>query len=412
MKNIYVVATLDTKGSEAEFVQRRMLEQLLDLGSEIQIKLIDAGCLGTPMVVADIGRQAVFAAAGTSVEQMATVKDRLSSIRAAALGVRALLLQAHANGELAAVFGLGGSAGTQIATTAMQALPLGLPKLMVSTVASGQVHPYVGNADILLMNSVVDLCGLNGINQLVLAQAAAAMVGMVQMRTLANNHQKPIIAASMFGVTTPCVEYAKDILESAGYEVLVFSANGVGGRAMENLIAQGSVAGVLDITTTELADEIVGGLLSAGPGRLTAAVAKGIPQVVSVGATDMVNFQSPSSVPTVFSQRLFHRHNDHVTLMRTTVEENVRIGEDLARKLAAAKDPTFVSVLLPEFGVSALDHKSQPFDDPRARRGLFEAIKQNCGEVEVTEVAAHINDKVFARLAAQTLLNLIQRSRS
>jgi uncharacterized protein (UPF0261 family) len=262
-----------------------------------------------------------------------------------------------------------------------------------------------------MLNSVVDISGINRISRAILANAAAAMAGMVQGTTgdatagsssRAAGHDKPLIAATMFGVTTPCVERAKAVLTAAGYEVLVFHATGAGGQAMESLINDGLIAGVLDITTTELADELVGGFLTAGPDRLTAAGRKGVPQVVSVGATDMVNFHAPETVPERFKGRKFYQHNASVTLMRTTPEENSRIGADIGRKLAAATGPAVI--FLPLQGVSAIDHAGQPFDDPVARTALFAAIRENCGAVSVTELDCHINDPQFAEAMAKSLM--------
>ncbi len=305
---------------------------------------------------------------------------------------------------------LGGSAGTTIGTAAMRALPLGMPKLMVSTLASGQVRHYVGDKDILMLNSVVDLSGLNRITTPVLDAAARAMAGMVLLpRTAIAAAQRPLIAATMFGVTTPCVEQAAAVLERAGYEVLVFHATGSGGQTMESLIDEGLFAGVLDVTTTELADELVGGFLSAGPQRLTAAAKRGVPQVVSVGATDMVNFHAPASVPDRFRGRQFYHHNPSVTLMRTTVEESARIGADIGRKLSAASGP--LSVLLPARGVSAIDRAGQPFDDPAARRALFTALREAGPDLDLYELDCHINDSQFAITAASRLLELIEASK-
>jgi uncharacterized protein (UPF0261 family) len=221
---------------------------------------------------------------------------------------------------------------------------------------------------------------------------------------------RPIVAATMFGVTTPCVERARGVLERAGYEVVVFHATGNGGQAMESLIAEGLIDGVLDLTTTELADEHVGGFLSAGPDRLTAAGAKGIPQVVSTGAADMVNFYGPSSVPEKFTDRLFYRHNANVTLMRTTAEECKAIGADIARKLSAARGP--VAVLLPARGVSAIDREGQPFDDPGARRALHDAVRSGLPASVVSEVDRHINDPEFAEAAARRLIDMLGASKT
>jgi uncharacterized protein (UPF0261 family) len=263
-----------------------------------------------------------------------------------------------------------------------------------------------------MLNSIVDIAGLNRVSRPILSQAARAMAGLVShpgpTTDASDKPDKPLIAATMFGVTTPCVERARETLERAGCEVLVFHATGNGGQAMESLIDEGLISGVLDITTTELADELVGGFLSAGPERLTAAARAGIPQVVSTGAVDMVNFYAPESVPAQFANRTFYRHNAHVTLMRTTPEENIRIGIDIARKLSVATGP--LSVLLPARGVSAIDRAGQPFDDPVARRALHDAIRSGLRGVEVTELDLHINDPEFAEAAARKLLELMKRN--
>ncbi len=289
----------------------------------------------------------------------------------------------------------------------MRALPLGVPKVMVSTLASGMVRQYVGDKDIFMLNSVVDILGLNRVSRQVLSQAARAMAGLVKHPApAAQPDDKPLVAATMFGVTTACVERARETLERAGYEVLVFHATGNGGQAMESLIADGLIAGVLDITTTELADEHVGGFLSAGPDRLTAAGKAGIPQVVSTGALDMANFYAPESVPERFKDRLFYKHNANVTLMRTTTEENAQIGAGIARKLSTAKGP--VAVLLPKRGVSAIDKQGQPFDDPAARQALHDAIRSGVDGADVEELDLHINDPEFADAAAAKLIEMMK----
>jgi uncharacterized protein (UPF0261 family) len=291
----------------------------------------------------------------------------------------------------------------------MRALPLGVPKLMVSTLASGQVAHYVGSKDVMMLNAVVDIAGLNRISRVVLARAAQAMSAMAQAGPVApSKGDRPLIAASMFGVTTPCVERARAELEAAGYEVLVFHATGSGGRTLESLVESGLIAGVLDITTTELADELVGGFLSAGPERLTAAVRAGVPQVVSVGALDMVNFHGPETVPSKFAQRTFYRHNAHVTLMRTTPAECRELGREIGRKLSGASAHSVL--LFPLRGVSAIDREGQPFDDPAARAELLAGLKETRASTELVELDAHINDPSFATHAARRLLELLARA--
>lgn len=401
MKTVYILATLDTKGVEAAFVR----DQLARL--KVPAQIVDTGCIGSPAVEADIPRDEVFKAAGTSLAAMREKNDRGEAVKMAAKGVSVLIKDLYDRGDVGGILGLGGSAGTIIGTSAMRALPIGVPKVMVSTLASGTVRQFVGDKDILMMNSIVDILGINRISRPILQNAARAVAGMVSLPAApAEGADKPLVAVTMFGVTTKGVMRAKETLEKAGYEVLVFHATGNGGQAMESLIAEGLIAGVLDLTTTELADELCGGFLTAGPERLTAAGKAGIPQVVSVGAVDMVNFYAPDSVPARYKGRKFYQHNPVVTLMRTTSEENTRIGADLGAKVAAAKGPK--SILLPKRGVSAIDAAGQPFDDPEARQALFTAIRQSAKGVEIAELDNHINDPEFADAAARKLLDLMK----
>lgn len=399
-RDVFVLATLDTKGREAAYVR----DLLASYGLAVQ--LVDVGCQQPPVVEPTVSREEVFTAAGEDVARLAAAGDRGAAVSAAARSAAAWMAAQHAAGRIAGVISIGGSAGTTIGTAAMRALPIGVPKVMVSTLASGQVRHYVGDKDILMLNSIVDIAGLNRVTREVLGEAARALAGMVLLeRPEGEGSAKPLVAATMFGVTTPCVERAKAVLEQAGYEVLVFHATGAGGQAMESLVRDGVIAGVLDITTTELADELVGGVLSAGPTRLTAAAECGVPQVVSVGATDMVNFHAPPTVPEKFRGRKFYEHNPSVTLMRTTAEECAQIGAEIGQKLSNARGP--VSVFLPARGVSAIDRAGQPFDDPAARQALFNAVRGHTGTIELHEVDAHINDPVFAEALARRLLEML-----
>jgi len=400
--SVYLLATLDTKGAELDYVRDCLS------AAGIESVVLDAGCLGEPAIAADVPREQVFEAGGTTLDAARAGGDRGAAIETAAAGAAAIVAGAHAAGKLSGVLAIGGSAGTTIGTTAMRRLPLGVPKLMVSTLASGNVRSFVGDKDILMLNPIVDIAGLNRISRTVLGEAARAMAGMVHFPPPAAAEDRPLIAATMFGVTTPCVERAREVLEQAGFEVLVFHATGSGGQAMESLIRDGVLAGVLDITTTELADEIVGGVLSAGPDRLTAAAEGGVPQVVSVGATDMVNFGPMATVPEAFRNRNLYKHNENVTLMRTTAEECAAIGKDLASKVVRSQGPA--AIVLPLEGVSQIDRTGQPFDDPEARAALFEAIRRNHGGVELIELDRHINDPAVAEVAAGKLLELIRQT--
>jgi uncharacterized protein (UPF0261 family) len=313
------------------------------------------------------------------------------------------------------ILGIGGSAGTTIGTAAMRALPFGVPKVMVSTLASGQTRPYVGGSDMVMVHPVADLSGLNRLTRTALRNAAMALAGMVSLpHTKAATAEGPgraLIAATMFGVTTPCVDRARRNLEAHGLEVVVFHATGVGGQAMESLARNRQVAGLLDLTTTELADELVGGVLTAGPERLEEGVRQGLPQVVSVGALDMVNFGPRPTVPERFAGRKFHVHNPSVTLMRTTPEENAALGRRMAEVLGRARAP--MALMIPQRGVSALDAPGQPFHDPVANRALFEALSvalSGHSWVNLIVRDEHINDPAFADAVAATLLALLDRN--
>jgi uncharacterized protein (UPF0261 family) len=404
---VLLIGTLDTKGVEFQFVR----DLLRSAG--VDCLVLDAGVLKPPLFAPDVSREAVYAAAGTSIDAVAGAGDRGKAIAAAAQGVAVIAQRLHAEGKLEGVLGLGGSAGTTIATAAMRALPFGVPKVMVSTMASGQVRPYVGVRDVCMMYSVVDLSGLNRISRTVLQNAAFGMTGMVKgarqhRQQTVESADRPLVTATMFGVTTPCVEAVRALVEQAGYEVLVFHATGTGGQTMEAFIRDGLIAGVLDVTTTELADELVGGVLSAGPDRLTAAGLRGVPQVIALGALDMVNFGPPETVPEKFRGRRFYQHNPTVTLMRTTPEENDSLGKEIAHKASAARGPT--AVYVPLRGVSALDREGQPFWWPEADRALFDSLRLWMSpHVRLIERDLHINDPEFARRMAEGLLEMLPK---
>jgi uncharacterized protein (UPF0261 family) len=324
-----------------------------------------------------------------------------------AVGAAVVLRNLHDQGKIQGLISLGGSAGTNIGTAAMRALPVGFPKLMVSTLASGDTRPYVGTKDVAMLYSVVDIAGLNFLSRRILGNAAAAIAGMVKQAEIKEEAGKPLIAATMFGVTTPCVTRARRILEERGYEVLVFHATGMGGKAMEDLITDGFIAGVLDVTTTELADELVGGVQSAGPHRLEAAGERGIPQVVCPGAVDMVNFGPLETVPEKFKGRRLYAHNPTVTLMRTTTEECAQLGRITAEKLNRARGP--VVFVMPLQGVSAIDVAGGPFHSPAADAAYLAALKGSLDpKVRLIEVDAPINDERFAWAVAEALLQMLE----
>jgi uncharacterized protein (UPF0261 family) len=406
---IILLGTLDSKGVEYQFVRDLLKAQGL------ATLVIDAGVTGPPHFTPDVPRERVFAAAGTTLDPVVKANDRGKAVELAASGAAKLVVELHQQGKVEGILALGGSAGTTIGTAAMRALPFGVPKLMVSTLASGQVKSFVGVRDIAMMYSVVDISGINRISRTVLANAANAIAGMVKGRSALTpgsspdgRGEMPLITATMFGVTTPCVEAARKQIEDAAYEVLVFHATGTGGMTMESFIRDGIIEGVLDITTTELADELVGGILSAGKDRLTAAAQRGIPQVISVGALDMVNFGPRDTVPDKFKDRRFYQHNSNVTLMRTTPQENDKLGKEIAEKASAAQGPT--AILLPLRGISAIDREGQAFWWPQADRALFQSIRNWAGpQVKLIELDSHINDAAFARAAADTLLAMVKK---
>ena len=398
-RTILLIGTLDTKGTEYEYVRDLIRDRGFDTLT------MDAGVLGEPGFAPDISADEVAAAGGDSLEALRARRDRGEAVDVMIRGVCRLAPPLHEAGRFHGALALGGGGGTNIAAAAMQTLPTGVPKLMVSTVASGDVAPYVGVKDVTLMYSPVDIAGLNLLSRRILSNAAGAICGMVGQEAPPATNRR-IVAASMFGVTTPCVSRIRERMEEAGYEMLVFHATGSGGRSMEGLIADGYVAGVADMTTTEWCDEVVGGVLSAGPDRLTAAGEAGIPQVVSCGALDMVNFRALHTVPEPFRGRALYRHNPNVTLMRTTAEECREIGRRIAENLNKATGP--VTLMLPLQGVSMLDREGEPFHDPAANAALFAALRERVRPpVELVELDLHINDAAFADAAFERLVALM-----
>jgi uncharacterized protein (UPF0261 family) len=357
---VYAIATMDTKGAELAYV-RQCLE-----AAGAPVTTVDAGSGGPPTVAADVPREQLRAETGEL-----SSGDRGRAIAAMSRALTAYLREEHAANRVAGVIGLGGSGGTALITAAMRALPIGLPKLMVSTVASGNTAPYVDCSDMTMMYSVVDVAGLNAVSRRVLANAAHAMAGMV-LRPSVDRESRPAIGMTMFGVTTPCVTRVREGLEQRGYDCLVFHATGAGGRAMESLVDSGLIQGVLDITTTEVADEIVGGVFACGPHRFEKLLERQVPLVLSLGALDMVNFGALDTVPARFRDRKLHVHNANVTLMRTTVAENRQIAAWIADKLNRSTAP--LRLLIPEGGVSLIDVPGQPFYDPDADAALFDEL--------------------------------------
>jgi uncharacterized protein (UPF0261 family) len=403
--SIVIVGTLDTKGEEVGFARDVIEAQGAD------VHLVDVGVMGEPGIEPDTDARTVAEAGGEDLDALRAAGDRGAAIETMGAGAAEVVTGLYREGRLDGVLGLGGSGNTSIATAAMRALPVGVPKFVVSTMASGDTEPYIGASDIAMSYSVADIEGLNQLSRTIISNAALAVVGMSTNEPDVETAEKPTVALTMFGVTTPCVKTAREWLEDHGYETIVFHATGTGGRAMEGLIEEGLIDGVLDVTTTEWADELVGGVLSAGPDRLEAAGNRGIPQVVSTGALDMVNFGPKDSVPATFDDRQFHVHNPQVTLMRTTREENVELGRIIAEKLNAAVGPT--AVVLPLDGVSALDEDGEVFRDPDADEALFDTLRERLdADVEVLEIEAAINGDVFARALATKLHEYMQATRS
>jgi uncharacterized protein (UPF0261 family) len=397
MASVVLLGTLDTKGPEYAFLRDRVRDAGCD------VILVDAGVM-SERSPGDITADEVARAAGEDRAALAAAGDRGPAVAAMTRGAVAVVRRLYDEGKLHGILGMGGSGGSSLISAAMQGLPVGVPKLLVSTVASGDTRPYVGTSDIAMMYSVVDIAGINGISEKILTNAAAGIAGMAKAAEgfVSRIEKKTLVGATMFGVTTPCVTTAREWLEAHGYEVLVFHATGAGGRSMEALMEAGFITAALDITTTELADELVGGVLSAGPDRLEMAGTLGIPQVVSLGALDMVNFGPLETVPPQFKDRNLYVHNATVTLMRTTRDECAELGRIIARKLNAAKGP--LTVFVPLRGVSMIDVVDKPFYDAEADAALMGELRAGLRpDVELVEVDTDINDPAFATAMAERL---------
>ena len=400
-KTILLIGSFDTKGEDYAFVRERILAR------GHGVLTLDTGVLGeTDLFSVDIGAAAVAAAGGGNLAALRAKGDRGEAMKVMCRGAEVMTARLHANSRFDAALGLGGSGGASVIAPAMRALPLGLPKVLVSTVASGDTSPYVGLADITMIPSVVDVAGVNRISETIYTAAAGSFCGMLEMNYSAARASRPIIAASMFGQTTPCVTRCRDALVAEGYEVLVFHGSGTGGRTMERMVEQGYVTGVLDITTTEWADELCGGTFSAGPDRLAAPGRAGIAHLIVPGCVDMVNFGPPETVPERYAGRTLYESKPTVTLMRTTPEENTRIGAIFAEKANAALGK--VAFLLPLRGLSVLDSDGGTFWSPEADGALFDAIKASLRpSIPVVELNAHINDEAFSHRAVAMLLELM-----
>jgi uncharacterized protein (UPF0261 family) len=404
-ETVVIAGALDTKGEDFAFV-KELIEE-----AGLATLVVDFGVMGEPAFAPDVTRQEVCAAGGGDLGHLASGSHKDEAMATMARGLATVVSRLHGEGRLDGIIGMGGSGGTSLATAAMRELPVGVPKVMVSTVGGGDVSAYAGTKDITFMPSVVDVAGINRISRDIYANAAGAIAGMVGTRARAAaapaGGERPLLTASMFGNTTTAVEHARGILEAAGYEVLVFHATGSGGRTMEGLISDGYIAGSLDVTTTELADTVCGGVFDAGPERCLAASRAGIPVVVVPGCVDMANFGGPETVPAHYRDRLLYEWNPDVTLLRTNIEENRRIGEMIAAAVNAAT--AAVAVVVPLGGVSMLDSDGERFWDPAADRACFDAIRDNLREgIPYLEDERNINDPAFSGRVANLLLEMLQ----
>ena len=398
MATVALMGTLDTKGAEHAYLKERLEEA----GCEVIV--VNVGVLGDPDYAVDFDREAVAQAAGAELDAMERDRDRGTAVTTMAHGAAAIAAKLHAEGRLHGIIGAGGSGGSSIISSAMQALPVGVPKVLVSTMASGDVRPYMGAVDIAMMYSVVDIAGINAVSAQILSNAAAAVAGMAHNyeRFSPAVDKKPLVGATMWGTTTPCVDQARKWLESAGYEVLVFHATGAGGRSMEALMRSGHITASLDITTTELIDELAGGTMSAGPDRLETAGEMGLPQVVSLGGVDQISFAPPSLIPAEYMDRSLYSHNPTVTTIRTDFDENTRFALLMAEKLNRATGP--LTVFIPLRGTSQYSAPGQVFNDPVVDEALFSTLRANLdAAVEVIEIDTDINDPEFGLAMAEKL---------
>jgi uncharacterized protein (UPF0261 family) len=399
---VVLVGTLDTKAVEYDYLRTRLREH------GIKVILVDAGVLDEPLIEPDVTRREVAEAGGAEIELLAAARDRGAAVEAMGRGSAEIVRRLHSEGRLDGIAGLGGTGGSSIATAAMRALPIGTPKLMVSAVAPRDIRPYVGGTDMTMMYAVTDIAGINRISSRILSNAAAAIAGMARSRRPSPDGAKPLVGASMLGITMPCVNAARTRLEELGYEVVVFHQTGVGGRSLEELIETGLIAAVLDVTPTELADELVGGICPAAPGRLETAGKVGIPQVVTLGALDFVCMGALETIPENLSGRTFHRHTPEMVGMRTSPDECAELGERIARKLNASTGPT--ALFVPLRGISVYAAEGQVFHDPAADEALFDALRASLdgARVEVHELDLDINDREFGLAMANRLHELYQ----
>ena len=400
-KIILLIGAFDVKGEDYNFV-RKLIEK-----QGCKILTMNWGVFDDPKLFPiDISSNEVAKAGGADLAKLQRDKDRGAAMKAMAAGVAVLTRRLFEEKKFDGILGLGGSGGTSVITSGMREVPLGVPKVMVSTVASGDTSFFVGLKDITMIPSIVDVAGINLISEKILTQAAGAICGMVNLEYRSAGDQKPIIAATMFGQTTPVVNRCREILLAKGYEVLIFHASGVGGRTMESMVEEGLVYAVLDITTTEWADEIGGGILSAGKTRLDAPGKAGIPHLIVPGCIDMVNFGPPETVPDKYRNRTLYQSKPTTTLMRTNVEENARMGKIFAQKANASKGQ--VAFLFPLKGFSMVDSAGGPFWWPEADQAFMNEVKKNLRPgIKIVELDCHINDEAFAQKSVEMLMELM-----
>ncbi len=403
MATIMMIGAFDTKGIEYAFLQ----DEIVRFGQNVLS--VDTSVVGKPRGVSvDISAEDIASAAGHKLQDLRDLNDRGKAMAVMADGAAAMAQRLYDSKAIDGIIGMGGSGGSSVVTSAMRALPIGIPKVCVSTVASGDTSAFVGDKDVVMIPSIVDVAGINRISRIVISRAAGAVCGMVSHVPPVVEDERRVIAASMFGNTTECVNTCTKLLESRGFEVLIFHATGSGGRTMESLISDGLVDGVLDITTTEWADELCGGIFSAGSDRLNAAGAKGVPQVVVPGCLDMVNFGELETVPSRYldAKRLLYEWNPAVTLMRTNIEENKKLGDIFSEKLNLSCGP--VACLLPQRGISILDGDGELFCDRAADAAFATQLKKKLrSDICVEELDYNINDPVFATRAVDMLLELM-----
>ncbi|ESW28071.1 hypothetical protein PHAVU_003G256400 [Phaseolus vulgaris] len=420
---VFCVGTLDTKLHELRFLSDSLRSNLhrFSSSSKVEVVVVDVSTgSNAPQSLQDfpfVSRNDVVSSYNTGRDDALLLPDdRGKAVSVMSQALEQFLKKSHEDQCLVGVIGVGGSGGTSLLSSPFTSLPIGIPKVIVSTVASGQTEPYVGTSDLVLFPSVVDIAGINRVSRLILSNAAAAFAGMVvgrcqSLKDSSSLENKPTVGITMFGVTTPCVNAVQDRLHEEGYETLVFHATGVGGRAMENLVREGFIQGVIDITTTEVADYIVGGVMACDSSRFDAIIENKVPLVLSVGALDMVNFGAKDTIPLKFQHRNIYEHNKQVSLMRTTVDENRKFADFIANKLQNSSSK--ICVCLPEKGVSALDASGKPFYDPEATGTLLHELQNlipTNGDRQVKVYPHHINDLEFANALVDAFLDINKKN--